>query len=145
MNGLRKFIQKYSINFPIILIFCSVLICVAVSYGMPQLPVGWTTEAKIVDIHDGDTVIVEITKKIHVRLLDCWAAELNTEEGVKAKEALVKIIGNRNDCVLYIPADKKQDLSHIMTFGRILGYVFVNKKNVSEEMVRGGYATKVKE
>ena len=36
---------------------------------------GWTTRGVISRVIDGDTVEVEITRKIVVRLRDCWAPE----------------------------------------------------------------------
>ena len=48
------------------------------------------------------------------------------------------------DAVLHIPADDENQLKDIFTFGRVLGHIFVDGKDVSEIMVESGHATKAK-
>ena len=47
---------------------------------MQQPPKGITTDVKLVKVIDGDTVDVEITRKVRVRLLDCYAPETRTRD-----------------------------------------------------------------
>ena len=42
---------------------------------MQQPQEGFTTKAKVTRVIDGDTVDVEITRKVRLRLKDCWAPE----------------------------------------------------------------------
>jgi hypothetical protein len=101
---------------------------------------------------DGDTVDVRITIDARIRLLDCWAAERNTDAGRAAIESLQKHLdehGKRG--VLIVPLDRGPDsrqsrLDDYFTFGRILGHVQLegSPETVSAYQVRGGHATKRK-
>lgn len=120
-----------------------------------QPPTGWTTPAKIVDIHDGDTVTVEITRRVTVRLLDCWAPESRIDSrvepehreaakaaGIAARDHLREIASSRR-CVLHIPADSG-NLSDILTLNRVIGRIWLpddSTRDVSERMVSAGHAT----
>lgn len=129
-----------------------------------QPPTGWTTPAKIVDIHDGDTVTVEITRRVQVRLLDCWAPESRIDPrvlaehreaaksaGIAARDYLramaVKSAEGgylrQTDAVLHIPADSG-NLSDILTLNRVIGRIWLPDdptRDVSERMVAAGHAT----
>lgn len=94
---------------------------------------GLTTKAKVVRVIDGDTVVVKIETTMHVRLLDCRMPELKTEQGVKAKEVLTNLIGDK-DVIVEIPASKRGDLTDITSLSRFLGRVWLNDVNVSEYM-----------
>lgn len=106
---------------------------------------GVTTKAKIVRVLDGDTVEVEISKRITVRLLDCWAPELNTEEGKASKAYLESIISRGQEVILQIPSSKTGNLSSLFTFGRVIGQLFNSlDENISEKMINEGHAKKKK-
>ena len=127
---------------------------------MEQPPKGWTTEVVIKKVYDGDTITVDVKRTLTVRLMDCWCPEIRTrnrdekKKGIAArdhlKEALVVEENNKDtekeytEAVLYIPADEDSELKDIFTFGRVLGYIFVDGKNISEMMVESGHATKEK-
>ena len=72
-------------------------------------PIGWTVPVRVVQVYDGDTVVVEITKRVRVRLLDCWAPEVRTKDkaekqkGYASKDHLKKIIPEGSDAILHIP------------------------------------------
>lgn len=117
---------------------------------------GWTTPAKIKRVIDGDTLVVEVTRTIHVRLLDCWAPESRTKDaaekkrGLAAKEHLKQLIeGSRagGECLVMIPTEDNGDLLSVMTMGRLLGYVWVGgeERSLSEQQVLAGHATRTKE
>lgn len=111
--------------------------------------------AKVVDIHDGDTITVSVTKQFAVRFLDCWCAEINAKDekeknkGIEAKKFLQKMIKVNDEVSVEIPL--YENIGKSITFNRFLGYVWkdVNgdgiKENLSKEMVDNNYATKRKD
>jgi endonuclease YncB( thermonuclease family) len=117
---------------------------------MKQPPEGFTTKANVSRVIDGDTVDVTITRKIRVRLKDCWAPETRTrdsnerQKGIASKKHLEKLLRKNKHVVLHIPADKEGDIKDIFTFGRVVGYIFVDEQDVSSEMVSVGHATRKK-
>jgi len=104
----------------------------------PQLIV----PAVVTNIHDGDTLTVEIKQKVNVRMLDCWAKELKEDGGEQSLENLRKICPETSEVLLQVPI--KSDITRMFTFGRILGNVYKDGKNLSEEQVKQGFATKTK-
>ena len=127
---------------------------------MKEPPKGITTAVKVVRVIDGDTVDVEITRTIRVRLLDCWAPETRTrdpEEKVKGYESkkylhdlLKQVFYNdlaarkQKKVTLFIPADEQGELKDNFTFSRVLGRLFVSGEDVSELMIEAGKATRTK-
>lgn len=106
---------------------------------------------------DGDTPVVTLRtgQAVAIRLIECYCAELDTEEGRAAKAFLDDIL-ERDDGVLRAwfppPRDRNKDgvldIMEILqgaTFDRIPGRLFIGSVDVSEEMVMHGYATKTKE
>lgn len=124
---------------------------------------GWTTVGEVVAVPDGDTVYVEIRRRVRVRLLDCWSAESRRDpriksdidreaaklRGIAAKEHLTRAaLGKR--CTLTIPAhaddegDTTSDIGDVFSLSRALGRVWVNGQDLSELQVERGYATATK-
>ena len=128
---------------------------------MKEPPKGITTDVKVSRVIDGDTVDVEITRTVRVRLLDCWAPETRTRdpvEKVKGYESrkhlnslLRQVFYNdlaarkQKQVTLFIPADEQGEIKDNFTFSRVLGRLFVNGEDVSERMVEAGKATKTNE
>jgi len=116
---------------------------------MHQPPIGFTTKAKVTRVIDGDTIDVEITRKIRVRLKDCWAPEkrsrdiVEKQKGIAAFSHLATVL-NDKEVVLFVPADENGEIKDIFTFGRVIGHVFLNDEDVAEHMIQTGYATKEK-
>ena len=114
-------------------------------------PIGWTVPVRIVQVYDGDTVVVELTKRVRVRLLDCWAPEVRTKDvsekkkGYESKDHLKKIIPEGSEAILHIPGSI--DVGRSITFGRFLGHIWPKggKQDVSAQQVEAGHATKTKE
>jgi len=127
---------------------------------MREPPKGITTDCKVVRVIDGDTVDVEITRTIRVRLLDCWAPETRTKDpiekikGYESKKYLNNLLKQvfyndlaarkQKKITLFIPADEQGELKDNFTFSRVLGRLFVDGEDVSERMVESGKATKDK-
>jgi len=91
---------------------------------------GLTVSGRIVRVIDGDTVEFEITRRIHVRLLDCWAPESRTRDlrekkrGLFAKAHMQKLVECCSEATLFIPACSRGDLSGLFTMGRVLGQLW---------------------
>ena len=123
-------------------------------------PEGLTLLGRVVEVHDGDTVTVEVTTRMRVRLIDCWAPEVMTDRRVPAAEqAAAKAAGNASreylqqmvskspNCRLHIPRTG-DDIGDVTSMGRVLGKVWLADdatRSVSERMVSAGHATKTKQ
>ena len=118
---------------------------------MKQPPIGIPTKGTVVNVVDGDTLDVEITRTIRVRLKDCWCPETRTRDleekkkGLAAKDHLMNLLQDNKDTVLFIPADSEGDIKDVFTLNRVLGYIFINSEDVSSRMVADGHATEKKE
>ena len=115
----------------------------AITVVAPSLSL--TMPARVVSIHDGDTLTVEMKFQAKIRLIDCWAPEIVGEQkkaGLKAKESLAKLADGKS-CVVVIPW--QEDLGKMTSLGRVLGYVVVNGSDMSYEQVKAGMAGKTKE
>ena len=110
-----------------------------------------TADAEIVEWYDGDTAVVNVTTQYRVRLLDCWAPEVRGDEkesGLKSKEYIKSICPEGSTVRLKIPTTGR--LQDSLTFGRVLGEIWSQSEdgewhNVSDQMVKEGFATKTKE
>ena len=127
---------------------------------MKEPPKGITTAVKVVRVIDGDTVDVEITRTIRVRLLDCWAPETRTKDpeekakGYESKKYLHNLLKQvfyndlaarkQKKVALFIPADEQGELKDNFSFSRVLGRLFVSGEDVSELMIKAGKATRTK-
>lgn len=104
--------------------------------------------AKIVKIHDGDTVTVEIAFEVNVRMLDCYAPELNTDDGKAAKKFLEEKLNTEKEVYVKIPFSKK--IGKSISLSRFLGYIYQDvdgdgePDNLSEVMVKAGFAKQKK-
>lgn len=106
---------------------------------------GFTTEAKIIRVIDGDTIEVEVRRTLKVRLLDCWSPD-KTEKDSLAKRYIEEKSGEEEGkCILSIPAKNPLRLTDINTFDRILGYLWIGDECVNDKLVEMGLATREKE
>lgn len=115
---------------------------------------GLTTEALITRVIDGDTVEVQpLLPVTRIRLLDCWAPETRTKDldqktrGIDAKNHLRHLLMDGQRVLIEIPGN--QNLDETLTFGRVLGRVWIHDnagqlQNVSELQVEAGHATATK-
>lgn len=113
------------------------------------------TEARVVEVYDGDTIVVEVTKQMRIRMLDCWTPEIRTRDeeekarGLAAKEHLMSMLSEGQSIMIEVPMTNR--LQDSFTFGRVLAYVYSDvdqngsMDNISEKMVDSGHATKEKE
>jgi len=121
--------------------------------GHRQPEPGWTTQAEVVRVIDGDTVVIEIRRQVHVRLLDCWCPESRTTNlaekarGMAAKQYVGELLKKLGRKVLaYIPADPTLNLSHEFTLGRVLGRIWLaDGRELSAAVRAAGHATSSKQ
>lgn len=106
----------------------------------PQI--GYTVKGKVERVVDGDTLEVVITKKLKVRLLDCWAPEMKEAGGPESKAFMQNLVEGR-EVYLLIPGDEEEFGN--FTFGRVLGRVLLHTEtgivDVAKESVGAGHAT----
>lgn len=108
-------------------------------YFLP--PVHQLTEdfsAKVVKVHDGDTVTLRIPERdfdFPLRLLDIDAPELHQEHGHESRDWLRSWVEGREVEV------KINFHNRVDKYGRLLGHLFVDGMNVNEILVIRGYAT----
>lgn len=113
---------------------------------MTQPPHGLTLPCKIISVHDGDTLTVDVVVRANVRLCghngkECWAPELKEKGGADSHESLeVAALGKEG--TIFIPLDGAKNLAALFTMGRVLGDVWVSKdESLSEMQVRTKNAT----
>ena len=123
-------------------------------------PEGLTLPGRIVEVHDGDTVTVEVVTRMRVRLIDCWAPETRTDgrvlpeqqaaakaAGAASREYLQQMVSRSPACKLHIPR-AGDNLGDVTSMGRFLGQIWLaddTTRSVSERMVSAGHATKTKQ
>lgn len=114
------------------------------SVNPPCVPpqIGYTVVGKVERVVDGDTLEVVITKKLKVRLLDCWAPEMKEAGGPESKAFMQNLVEGR-EVYLLIPGDEEEFGN--FTFGRVLGRVLLKTESgivdVSKESVGAGHST----
>jgi endonuclease YncB( thermonuclease family) len=128
---------------------------------------GWTTAGKVAAVIDGDTLEVEVVRRIRVRLSDCWAPESRLDPQIEdhakriaAKQmgqiakAHLQILAQGRQCRLVIPTAIQadgitQDPATSLTLGRAIGEVWVEGPDgswgsLSKLMVAAGHAGRTK-
>lgn len=104
-------------------------------------PLGWTTWAEVVDVHDGDTVRVRVTREIDVRMEDCWAPELRDPGGPESRGNLMAYAPLGERLYLFVPGSERGRLSDEFTFGRVVGRLYtVGGQDLSRMQVEDGHA-----
>ena len=99
---------------------------------------------------DGDTLeVICLGVAVTIRLRNCWAPEVHRGEeaersrGLAAKKFLQQLATPNCRCIVWIPTSHATRLSDLLTFGRVLGEVWLSddKHSLSELMIAQGYAT----
>lgn len=118
---------------------------------MKQPPIGFTTRAKIVRWIDGDTLEVEVTRKITVRIEDFWCPEIHEtkhpsekSQGLQARIAVAHQYPSGTECTLFVPGSEDGTMKDLMTFGRVVGVVFVDGKDIRPQFIEDGVAFETK-
>ncbi len=101
-----------------------------------------TLPCTIAEVTDGDTVVVQLRLTTSVRLKDCWAKELGSG-GEPAKNRLTKLAEGK-DATLTIDLSEAKRLGDVFSFGRVIGTLWIEGDCVNRQLVKEGFATKVK-
>ena len=86
----------------------------------------------VTKVLDGDTILLVNGGKIRFLGIDAFEHDQNIY-GIKGKDFLSMILLNKSVCI-------ETDLQKTDIYGRTLGYVFINKSFVNEEILKNGYA-----
>jgi endonuclease YncB( thermonuclease family) len=114
---------------------------------MTRPPYGLCLPCRLVRAIDGDTVVVALPgscREWSIRLLDCWAAEMDTPQGRRAKDFLESRLAGQEGLAVFVPAPKEPIhlLRQLVTLDRVLARLFLaDGRDVSELMVAGGLAS----
>ena len=101
---------------------------------MVQLP------CRVLSVHDGDTMTVEIVTVVNVRLLDCWAPELSQVGGPESRDHLRQLAAVGSKGIITVPIH--DNLSKSWTFGRLLGSISLEGSgDLADAQVGTGHAT----
>ncbi|RJX18482.1 MAG: nuclease [Desulforudis sp.] len=91
-----------------------------------------TIAGRVVSVADGDTITILTTaKQIKIRLYGIDTPEGGQEFGQKAKQFTSSLVYGKQAEVKVYDTDR---------YGRTVGVVLVEGKNVNEEIIRAGYA-----
>ncbi len=94
-------------------------------------------EAKVIGVTDGDTItVLKDKKQIKVRLESIDCPESNQAYGNKAKQAMSNLVFGKTVTVQKTGQDR---------YKRTLAFVVVDRKNVSEELIKAGWAWQYKQ
>lgn len=119
---------------------------------MEQPPFGLTFKAKVEnDAYDGDTVEVVITHKLKIRITNDERNFDTPEKGWRAKddaerewaERACKFANNLirgKELVVHIPTDGSIKLGDVLSFERVVGFVFVDGKDLAVIMDDNGFS-----
>jgi micrococcal nuclease len=108
----------------------SPLLLPAIANG--QEPVVAEIQAKVIGVHDGDTIKVLVDKvQTTVRLEAIDAPEIGQGFGTKSKTALATLVMGKTVLVKKTGVDK---------YGRTLAFVEVNGTQINAEMIKVGFA-----
>lgn len=125
-----------------ILLLCVLLLPVPVLAEAPQL--GLTARATVDRVIDGDTIVVTFHWPVTIRLRDCWAPEVHgaeSEQGLEAKDFVRSLAPVGTDVIVHAGTPDANNLGDLMSFGRVVGDVWIGGRNLSEAIVRAGHAT----
>jgi endonuclease YncB( thermonuclease family) len=88
---------------------------------------------KIVGVHDGDTITLldENKTQYKVRFNGIDAPELKQDFGNKAKESLSDLVFGKTVTLVYSKLDK---------YGRIVGNIYLDGKDINLEQIKAGFA-----
>ena len=95
------------------------------------------TEAKVVEVVDGDTIKVFVAGEKHtLRYIGIDTPEMSAADGAAARAQNIALVSGRT-------VRLEQDVSPTDPYGRLLRYVWIGDMLVNAELVRLGYARAV--
>ncbi len=119
--------------------------------SLQRPPLGHSLNCRIVDVTDGDTVEVEVTRRVRVRLIDCWAAESRSKDahekkaGIAAKLYLAGLAEGRR-ATLFIPTHGANRIGDVFSFDRVLGQLWLedDRQSLAARQVAARHASTIK-
>ena len=107
-----------------------------------------TFRGQIVKVIDGDTIELEVVRRVRVRIQDCWAPETRTRDldekqrGLAAK-AFLETLAFRQTAIVHVPmpSDRFGDAT---SMGRVIGDVWIGDDSIADVMIAAGHATRTK-
>lgn len=130
------------------ILLAAILVLFAASPCVAEEAPRLVTPAKVVDVYDGDTVTVEFTLRARIRLLDLWCPEIRgtrgeeRERAVAARDRMRQLVLDKP--VTVVVPFRGDELSDVLTFGRVLARIRVGGVDVSRAMVEEGHGTREK-
>lgn len=103
----------------------------------PEL--GYSTNAYVIGVHDGDTIEVEYRRRFHIRINGLKSPELSEPGGIEARDALRAKLFNDEYLVdpsfnptvrLFIPTKNPEKLMDINSFERIVADVWFKGEKI---------------
>ena len=85
----------------------------------------------VTKIFDGDTILLGNGGKIRLLGIDAFEHDQNIY-GIRGKDFLSMLLLSKNVCI-------ETDVQKNDVYGRILGYVFVHRSFINEELLKNGY------
>lgn len=86
---------------------------------------GWTSVGRVVKVHDADTITVEITRQVNIRLRNVDAYELQTEKGKEAQQRVEELVCGK-EVLFFIPSNRPLTLMDFNSFNRLVGDVWID-------------------
>ena len=119
-------------------LYCILLLACPAVLASPAGAGRGLTEARIVEVNDGDTVVITMEgKSYRTRLIGINAPEMGQEPwGRKAKKRLHELVTAAGGRVLV-----ETDITKFDKYNRLLAYLWLDEKTlINELMLRNGYA-----
>ena len=109
------------------------LVFLALALFLNSFATNESIEGKVIKVYDGDTITVldKRGKKHSIRFYGIDAPETNQPFGKESKNHLASLVANKSVKVTVKDKDK---------YGRIVGIVKLNGKDINKMMVASGYA-----
>ena len=95
--------------------------------------VGLTLPGRVVSVHDGDTLNVEVRILVNVRLLDCWCPEIGEKDeklraiSLEGRE-YIRSLALRKEVLVNVPITDRESVVRSgtsLTFARVLGNIWL--------------------
>lgn len=99
----------------------------------PAPPIGLTLPGRVVSVHDGDTLNVEVRILVNVRLLDCWCPEIGEKDAALRQVSIegreyIRTLALRKEVLVNIPVTDRESVvksGSSLTFARVLGKIWM--------------------
>lgn len=106
---------------------------------MSKIENGFATEANVVRIVDGDTIVVEVKRQFPVRIRGLRCAEHNTDKGKEEIKFLQELIKPGDSCQVFIPSNNPTSFMDFNSFNRLIADLYVGDISVAEYMISSGH------